>query len=79
MQHNIVERIKTSCTVANVNKDCFHFLTDEQKELAELSGMSTESVIRTLKHFQEDGLIKITGKHFEVIDPEGLQKICLLG
>jgi len=35
MQQSIVERIKTSCTVVNVNKDAFHFLTDEQKELVE--------------------------------------------
>ncbi|MBT3454879.1 MAG: winged helix-turn-helix domain-containing protein [Lentimicrobiaceae bacterium] len=41
--------------------------------------MSTESVIRTLKKFQEDGLIKITGKTFEVIYGEGLMKICHLG
>ena len=41
--------------------------------------MSTESVIRTLKNFQDDGMIKITGKTFEVINPDGLMKICQLG
>jgi len=44
-----------------------------------LSGMSTESVIRTLKLFQNDGLIKISGKTFEITDPEGLYKVCQLG
>jgi len=67
------------CLAGNIFKKSDFEFALSRKELAELSGMSTESVIRTLKHFQEDGLIKITGKHFEVIDPEGLQKICLLG
>ncbi len=67
------------CLAGNIFKKSDFEFALSRKELAELSGMSTESVIRTLKHFQEDGLIKITGKHFEVIDPEGLQKICQLG
>ncbi|MFK5857558.1 MAG: Crp/Fnr family transcriptional regulator [Bacteroidota bacterium] len=67
------------CLAGNIfNTDKFD-LSLSRKELAELSGMSTESVIRTLKHFQDDGLIKITGKTFEVIDPDGLMRICQLG
>ena len=50
-----------------------------RKELAELAGMSTESVIRILKKFQEDNLVTITGKTFEISDPDGLQRICDLG
>ena len=67
------------CLAGNVFKTDNFDLALSRKELAELSGMSTESVIRTLKHFQEDGLITIKGKSFEVIDPEGLLKICQLG
>jgi len=67
------------CLAGNIFKtDKFELLLS-RKELAELSGMSTESVIRTLKSFQDDGLIRINGKTFEVIDPEGLMKICHLG
>lgn len=67
------------CLAGNIFKTEKFDLSLSRKELAELSGMSTESVIRTLKNFQDDGFIKITGKTFEVIDPEGLMKICELG
>ena len=50
-----------------------------RKELAELAGMSTESVIRILKKFQEDKFIRMTGKTFEILDQDGLQRICDLG
>lgn len=67
------------CLAGNIFKtDKFELLLS-RKELAELAGMSTEGVIRTLKNFQDDGLIKINGKTFEVVDPEGLMKICQLG
>ncbi len=67
------------CLAGNIFKTDKFELILSRKELAELAGMSTESVIRTLKNFQDDKLIKITGKTFEVIDPEGLMKICHLG
>ena len=50
-----------------------------RKELAELAGMSTENVIRILKKFQDDNYIKITGKTFELLDVDGLQRVCDLG
>lgn len=67
------------CLAGNIFKDTVFELPITRKDLAELAGMSTESVIRTLKKFQDDGLIKNTGKRFEIIDPEGLFKICQLG
>lgn len=67
------------CLSGNIFKTSKFELLLSRKELAELSGMSTESVIRTLKNFQEDGLIKITGKTFEVINQDGLMKICQIG
>jgi len=67
------------CLAGNIFKNEKFDLSLSRKELAELSGMSTESVIRTLKNFQDDGLIKINGKTFEVIDPDGLMRICQLG
>ncbi len=67
------------CLAGNIFKTTKFNLLLSRKELAELSGMSTESVIRTLKNFQDDGLISIKGKTFEVIDYEGLMKICQLG
>jgi len=57
------------------------FLTDtfelqlSRKELAELSGLSRENVIRVLKIFEKDKLIKLDGKIVKILDAEGLQKI----
>jgi len=67
------------CLAGRVFKERVFELHLTRKELAELAGMSTESVIRILKKFQEDDLIKMTGKTFEIIDQEGLQRICDIG
>lgn len=50
-----------------------------RKELAELSGMSTETVIRMLKKFKDDGLINMSGKDFSVIDKPKLKRISETG
>ena len=50
-----------------------------RSDLAELTGMSTESVIRVMKDFKEDGLIKTEGKEIELIDLEMLLKISEVG
>lgn len=46
-----------------------------RKDLAELSGMSPETVIRILKKFNEEGLINMEGKKFTVHNYERLQQI----
>ena len=43
--------------------------------LAELTGMSSETVIRTLKKFEAEGLIEMKGKKFEVLDYKRLKQI----
>jgi len=50
-----------------------------RKELAELSGMSSETVIRMLKNFKEEGLIQMTGKNFKVLDYDRLKRISETG
>ncbi|MCF8378937.1 MAG: Crp/Fnr family transcriptional regulator [Bacteroidales bacterium] len=50
-----------------------------RKDLAELCGMSQETVIRMLNKFSSEGLIKMTGKQFHVIDHESLNKISRTG
>ena len=50
-----------------------------RKELAELTGMSTESVIRMLKKFKDDGIIEMTGKKLKIIDYNLLKKISEYG
>jgi len=46
-----------------------------RKELAELSGLSSETVIRLLKKFTEDGLISLEGKMIKVISFDKLKNI----
>ncbi len=48
-------------------------------DLAELTGMSTESVIRILKDFKDDNLISMNGKSLSILDFERLQKISDFG
>ena len=50
-----------------------------RKDLAELSGMSPETVIRILKKFNEDGLIISDNKVIKILDFNRLQKISEAG
>ncbi len=50
-----------------------------RNDLAELTGMSTESVIRIMKDFKDDGLISSCGKSFEILDFARLYKISEVG
>jgi len=50
-----------------------------RKELGELTGMSTESVIRMLKKFKDDGLIEMTGKKLYIVNYDLLRKISEYG
>lgn len=50
-----------------------------RSELAELTNMSTESVIRVMKNFKDDGLIVQKDKTLEILNPDMLNKISSLG
>jgi CRP/FNR family transcriptional regulator, polysaccharide utilization system transcription regulator len=50
-----------------------------RKELAELAGMSPETVIRMLREFHEEGLIRMEGKSIEVVDYDRMKKISETG
>ncbi len=63
------------CLSDRIFKNAEFDLPLSRKELAELSGMSSETVIRMLKEFNEEGLIKIDGKAIEVLDYQRLKKI----
>lgn len=67
------------CLAGSVFKKTTFELLLTRKELAELAGLSTESVIRLLKDFQKNNLIKIKGKVFTILDEDGLRKICKIG
>ncbi len=50
-----------------------------RKDLAELSGLSAENVIRMLKKFREEGLVGLDGKRVKVLDYERLKRISETG
>jgi CRP/FNR family transcriptional regulator len=50
-----------------------------RNELAELTGMSTESVIRVMKDFKDDGLIESAGKTVKIINFEMMTRISEVG
>lgn len=53
--------------------DIFSYIS--RKDLAELSGMSVESVVRILSEFSDEKIIAIKGKKIEIIDLERLKII----
>jgi len=53
--------------------DIFSYIS--RKDLAELSGMSMESVVRILSEFKDENIIEIQGKKIEIKDLERLKMI----
>ncbi|MGC8865842.1 MAG: Crp/Fnr family transcriptional regulator [Bacteroidales bacterium] len=52
----------------------FH-LAISRNDLADLTGLASESVIRILKDFKDEGLIATNGKKFTILNFEKLEKI----
>ena len=48
-------------------------------DLAELSGMTKDNVVRTLRNFNLDGLINNSGNEIEILDFDSLQRISQVG
>jgi len=67
------------CLADRIFKTAEFELPLSRKDLAELSGMSSETVIRMLKKFNDDGLIRLDGKNFTVVDYEKLKWISETG
>ena len=67
------------CLADRIFKKCEFELPLSRKELAELSGMSPETVIRMLKEFNDEGLIRMNGKSIEVIDYKRIKQISETG
>jgi CRP/FNR family transcriptional regulator len=63
------------CLADRIFKKTEFELPLSRQDLAELTGMSSETVIRTLKKFQNEGLILMKGKDIEVVDYLRLQQI----
>ncbi|MFN8206041.1 MAG: Crp/Fnr family transcriptional regulator [Bacteroidales bacterium] len=67
------------CLAERIFKQEEFILPLSRKDLAELSGMSSETVIRMLKKFHEDRLIFMEGKKFKVLDSQKLRMISETG
>jgi len=67
------------CLSERIFKQSEFHLPLSRKDLAELSGMSSETVIRMLKKFSDDGLISMNGKNLRIIDYDRLQHISETG
>lgn len=67
------------CLADNVFENTTFELELSRKELAELSGMAQESVVRILKKFKDDELIATDGKLIKILNYEKLQQISVKG
>ena len=67
------------CLSHKIYKTLNFELCMSRKDLAELTGMSTESAIRILKDFKEDGIIEVSGKNLKILKPEKLKRISATG
>jgi len=67
------------CLSDRVFKQSEFDLPLSRRDLADLSGMSSETVVRMLKKFNDEGIIKMVGKRFEVIDYDRLKRISETG
>ncbi len=67
------------CLADRVFKNPEFELPLSRKDLAELSGMSAETVIRMLRKFHEEGLIFMEGKQFRIVDHNRLLQISETG
>lgn len=57
--------------------DIYSYLT--RKDLAEISGMAVESVVRILSEFHDDKIIELKGKRIEILNLKLLKKISRTG
>lgn len=67
------------CLSQRIFKDLEFELPLSRNDLGELTGMSTESVIRIMKEFKDDKLIEVSGKKISILDIDRMVKISELG
>ncbi|HAT67931.1 MAG TPA: transcriptional regulator [Flavobacteriaceae bacterium] len=72
-------RKKTAQTILQfvkiLNKKPNESIKISRYDLANVAGIATESLIRTLSGFKKEGLIEIEGRNIRVLDIESLQKM----
>jgi CRP-like cAMP-binding protein len=60
-----------------VEESIFNYLS--RKDLADMANISVENAIRTLKEFEQEGIIHINKKDIELTDPDTLKNISMKG
>ncbi|HPF11267.1 MAG TPA: response regulator [Flavobacteriaceae bacterium] len=78
MAYSSVRR-KTAQTILQfakvLNKKADESIKISRYDLANVAGIATESLIRTLSGFKKEGLIDIEGRNIRIIDLEALQRV----
>lgn len=54
-------------------------LTISRQDLADLSGMTKESLIRVMKKFKDDGIISLDGNKMEILNRKNLEIVSMKG
>lgn len=67
------------CLSHKIYKSADFELCMSRRDLAELTGMSTESAIRILKDFKDDNIIDISGKRIKIVEMEKMKRISATG
>jgi CRP/FNR family transcriptional regulator, polysaccharide utilization system transcription regulator len=67
------------CLASRIYKSMKFPLELSRKELAELAGMSVESIARILTRFKSDGLIELNANHIEILDFDKLNEVSQKG
>ncbi|MCK5079255.1 MAG: winged helix-turn-helix domain-containing protein, partial [Bacteroidales bacterium] len=67
------------CLSERIFKSLEYELPLSRSDLGELTGMSTESVIRLMKEFKDDKLIEVSGKKITILEPKRMRKISEVG
>jgi len=67
------------CLSENVFKTREFKLNISRNDLADLTGLSSESVIKIFKEFKNEGLIDQDGKNIKVLDYDRLEQISIYG
>lgn len=67
------------CLANRIYKTTKFPLQLSRKELAELTGMSVESIARIITKFKGEGLIDVTSEHIEILDYDKLNEISMKG
>ena len=62
--------------VFKANKFC---LPITRNDLADLTGLSIESIMRIMREFKEDGIIDTKGKNIEILKQDSLENISKFG